>query len=117
MPRAASAPRSPRCSPATARTSSPSTSRRPARRWPTVANRIGGTALQLDITAADAAERLVAHLRERHGGVDVVVHNAGITRDKLLVNMDADRWDSVLAVNLQAQLRHHARRCWTPTAC
>ena len=48
--------------------------------------------------------RLIAHLRERHGGVDVVVHNAGITRDKLLVNMDAARWNSVLAVNLQAQL-------------
>jgi 3-oxoacyl-[acyl-carrier protein] reductase len=69
-----------------------------------VANEIGGTALQLDITAADAAERLIAHLRERHGGVDVVVHNAGITRDKLLVNMDAGRWDPVMAVNLQAQL-------------
>jgi 3-oxoacyl-[acyl-carrier protein] reductase len=74
-----------------------------------VANEIGGTALQLDITAADAAQRLVAHLRERHGGggqgcVDIVVHNAGITRDKLLVNMDADRWNSVMAVNLQAQL-------------
>ena len=41
---------------------------------------------------------------ERHGGVDVVVHNAGITRDKLLVNMDAARWNSVMAVNLQAQL-------------
>ena len=69
-----------------------------------VANEIGGTALQLDITAADAAERLVEHLRERHGGVDVVVHNAGITRDKLLVNMDAARWNAVMAVNLQAQL-------------
>jgi 3-oxoacyl-[acyl-carrier protein] reductase len=69
-----------------------------------VANRIGGTALQLDITAPDAASRLVAHLRERHGGVDVIVHNAGITRDKLLVNMDAARWNSVMAVNLQAQL-------------
>jgi 3-oxoacyl-[acyl-carrier protein] reductase len=69
-----------------------------------VANEIGGTAFQLDITAADAAERLVEHLRERHGGVDVVVHNAGITRDKLLVNMDAARWNSVMAVNLQAQL-------------
>jgi 3-oxoacyl-[acyl-carrier protein] reductase len=69
-----------------------------------VANEIGGTALQLDITAPDAAQRLIAHLKERHGGVDVVVHNAGITRDKLLVNMDADRWNSVLAVNLQAQL-------------
>ncbi|MGY1803039.1 3-oxoacyl-ACP reductase [Blastococcus sp. SYSU D00922] len=69
-----------------------------------VANEIGGTALQLDITAEDAPQRLVEHLRERHGGVDVVVHNAGITRDKLLVNMDAARWNSVMAVNLQAQL-------------
>jgi 3-oxoacyl-[acyl-carrier protein] reductase len=69
-----------------------------------VANRTGGTALQLDITAADAAHRLLAHLRERHGRVDVVVHNAGITRDKLLPNMDAGRWDAVLAVNLRAPL-------------
>jgi 3-oxoacyl-[acyl-carrier protein] reductase len=69
-----------------------------------VANEINGTALQLDITAPSAPQRLVDHLRERHGGVDVVVHNAGITRDKLLVNMDAARWNSVMAVNLQAQL-------------
>jgi 3-oxoacyl-[acyl-carrier protein] reductase len=69
-----------------------------------VANRTGGTALQLDITASDAPARLLAHLRERHGRVDVVVHNAGITRDKLLANMDADRWNAVLAVNLRSQL-------------
>ena len=71
-----------------------------------VANRVGGTALHLDITTADAGERIAAHLTERHGGnLDVLVHNAGITRDKLLVNTDADRWGSVLAVNLSAQLR------------
>ena len=74
-----------------------------------VANDVGGTALQLDITTPDAPQRLVAYLEERHSGggrgsVDVVVHNAGITRDKLLVNMDAARWDAVMAVNLQAQL-------------
>jgi 3-oxoacyl-[acyl-carrier protein] reductase len=69
-----------------------------------VANEVGGTALQLDITADDAPQRLIEHLHERHGGVDIVVHNAGITRDKLLVNMDAARWNSVMAVNLQAQL-------------
>ncbi|MEQ3552048.1 3-oxoacyl-ACP reductase [Pseudonocardia nematodicida] len=69
------------------------------------ANRTGGTALQLDITAADAADRLLAHLADRHGGVDLVVHNAGITRDKLLANMTPERWDPVLAVNLGAQLR------------
>jgi 3-oxoacyl-[acyl-carrier protein] reductase len=71
-----------------------------------VANRIGGTALQLDITAPDAGERIAAHVEERHGGkLDVLVHNAGITRDKLLANTDADRWGSVLGVNLLAQLR------------
>jgi 3-oxoacyl-[acyl-carrier protein] reductase len=69
-----------------------------------VANEVGGTAVQLDVTAPDAGQRLIGHLRERHERVDVVVHNAGITRDKLLVNMDADRWNSVMAVNLQAQL-------------
>ncbi|MGY5882352.1 3-oxoacyl-ACP reductase [Modestobacter lacusdianchii] len=69
-----------------------------------VANEIGGTAVALDITGADAGTRLAQQLIARHGGVDVVVHNAGITRDKLLVNMDAARWNSVMAVNLQAQL-------------
>ncbi|MCZ2825666.1 MULTISPECIES: 3-oxoacyl-ACP reductase [unclassified Modestobacter] len=69
-----------------------------------VANEVGGTAVALDITGDDAGPRLAAQLVARHGGVDVVVHNAGITRDKLLVNMDAARWNSVMAVNLQAQL-------------
>ncbi|WP_369132301.1 3-oxoacyl-ACP reductase [Modestobacter sp. I12A-02662] len=69
-----------------------------------VANAVGGTAVALDITAADAGPRLARQLQARHGGLDVVVHNAGITRDKLLVNMDADRWNAVMAVNLQAQL-------------
>ena len=65
-----------------------------------VANAIGGTALQTDVTAPDAGRRILEHAQTRHGGLDVVVHNAGITRDKLLVNTDADRWGSVLQVNL-----------------
>jgi 3-oxoacyl-[acyl-carrier protein] reductase len=69
-----------------------------------VANRVKGTSLQLDITAADAPARLVKHLTERHGGVDIVVHNAGITRDKTLGNMKDSAWDAVLAVNLASQL-------------
>ncbi len=68
-------------------------------------NAVGGSALALDITADDAGERLARHVVERHGGAQIVVHNAGITRDKLLVNMDEARWRSVLAVNLTAQLR------------
>jgi len=71
-----------------------------------VANRIGGTALQIDITAADAGDRIAAHVAQRHGGkLDIIVHNAGITRDKLFANTDAERWGSVLGVNLIAQLR------------
>ncbi|WIX80832.1 3-oxoacyl-ACP reductase [Amycolatopsis carbonis] len=70
----------------------------------TVANRVGGSALQLDITAADAPAKLAEYLTTRHGGVDVVVHNAGITRDKTLGNLTEGGWDAVLTVNLAAQL-------------
>jgi len=69
-----------------------------------VANRVRGTALQLDVTAADAGARILEHALQRHGRLDVVVHNAGIMRDKLLANMTPDRWESVLAVNIGAQL-------------
>ncbi|MGO1181996.1 MAG: 3-oxoacyl-ACP reductase [Micrococcaceae bacterium] len=71
----------------------------------TVVNRLNGTALQMDITAEDAGQRIIEHCRDRYGRLDVVVHNAGITRDKLLANMDPGRWDSVIAVNLASQLR------------
>ncbi|WP_282948418.1 3-oxoacyl-ACP reductase [Cellulomonas endometrii] len=70
-----------------------------------VANRVRGTALQLDVTAEDAGARILEHALARHGRLDVVVHNAGITRDKLLANMTPDRWESVIAVNIAAQLR------------
>ncbi|WP_031042220.1 3-oxoacyl-ACP reductase [Streptomyces sp. NRRL F-5650] len=66
------------------------------------AERLGGTALALDITAADAGERIAEALP---GGLDVLVHNAGITRDRRLVNMPAERWSSVLDVNLASVLR------------
>jgi 3-oxoacyl-[acyl-carrier protein] reductase len=62
----------------------------------TVANRIGGAALQLDITT----DRAPAAIAERE--LDIVVHNAGITRDKTLARMSEDQWDSVLAVNLES---------------
>lgn len=67
-----------------------------------VARRLGGTALALDITAPDAGERIAAALPD---GLDVLVHNAGITRDRKLANMAADRWDSVLDVNLGSVIR------------
>ena len=63
---------------------------------------LDGDWLTLDITGKDAPQRIAHHLQEKHGGVDVVVHNAGITRDKKLANMAEDRWSSVIAVNLTA---------------
>jgi 3-oxoacyl-[acyl-carrier protein] reductase len=66
---------------------------------------LGGSTLVLDITDDDAPARIATHLLEDHGGVDVVVHNAGVTRDKTLGRMDEDRWDMVLAINLTAQER------------
>ncbi|GAA4611089.1 3-oxoacyl-ACP reductase [Saccharopolyspora hordei] len=70
-----------------------------------VANRIGGSTLQLDITAEDAPQRIADHVAQRHDGVDVVVHNAGITRDKTIGRMSRQQWDAVLAVNLTSQER------------
>jgi 3-oxoacyl-[acyl-carrier protein] reductase len=68
------------------------------------AARLGGSALALDITAPDAAGRIVNDARPR-GGYDVIVHNAGITRDKTIARMDSDRWNSVMEVNLAAPMR------------
>ncbi|MDO2936219.1 3-oxoacyl-ACP reductase [Paeniglutamicibacter sulfureus] len=73
-----------------------------------VANQVSGTALQLDVTRADAGEKIIEHALARHGHLDIVIHNAGITRDKLLANMDAARWDSVIAVNISSQLAMNA---------
>ncbi len=69
------------------------------------ANRIGGTALRLDVTDPGAPQRLADHVAERHGKLDVMVHNAGITRDKTLGRMSEEQWDAVLAVNLSSQER------------
>ncbi|MDF6020423.1 3-oxoacyl-ACP reductase [Streptomyces sp. JH34] len=66
------------------------------------ADRLGATALPLDITAPDAAGLIAAAVPD---GLDVLVHNAGITRDRRLANMPADRWASVIDVNLDSVLR------------
>lgn len=70
------------------------------------ANRVKGTALPLDVTAPDAADQLRQHAEERHGGpIDIIVHNAGVTRDKLLANMNEGQWKMVQNINLVAPVR------------
>jgi 3-oxoacyl-[acyl-carrier protein] reductase len=70
-----------------------------------VIGEIGGSSLTLDITAADAPARIADHLLEAHGGVDVLVHNAGVTRDKTLGRMTEELWSSVLDINLSSEER------------
>lgn len=67
-----------------------------------LAARLGGRALALDICAEDAAQRLTEALPD---GVDIVVHNAGITRDKTLAKMSEEQWNAVIDVNLRAPQR------------
>jgi 3-oxoacyl-[acyl-carrier protein] reductase len=67
--------------------------------------KINGVGLPIDITAPDAGTRISDELLKRFGGVDIVVHNAGITRDKMLKNMAPHLWDQVLDVNFGAIVR------------
>jgi 3-oxoacyl-[acyl-carrier protein] reductase len=66
---------------------------------------VGGDRLCLDITSVDAPQRIARKVAEVAEGVDVVVHNAGITRDRRLANMTSERWQQVLDVNIAAQVR------------
>jgi 3-oxoacyl-[acyl-carrier protein] reductase len=59
-------------------------------------------ALTLDVTDADAVARVPADIASRHGRLDIVVSNAGVTRDQLLMRMKRDDWDAVIATNLTA---------------
>lgn len=71
-----------------------------------VARSIGGSVLLVDISAEDAAQTIVEHIQaQHHGNLDVVVHNAGITRDKTLARMKPEKWDQVLDINLEAVLK------------
>ena len=69
-----------------------------------VADALGGVAIELDIGGADAPQVLV-EAAQAQGGWDVVVHNAGITRDKTIANMKEPLWQMVVNVNLSTQER------------
>ncbi|MFM0231798.1 3-oxoacyl-ACP reductase [Paraburkholderia sediminicola] len=64
---------------------------------------LNGTALAFDIAAPEAPAQIAAALDEQ--GVDIVVHNAGITKDKTIAKMTDAAWQSVIDINLSAQER------------
>jgi 3-oxoacyl-[acyl-carrier protein] reductase len=70
-----------------------------------VARKVGGTVLLADVSDPAAPAAIADELRQRYGGVDIVVHNAGITRDKTIARMKPELWDQTLDVNLAAVAR------------
>jgi 3-oxoacyl-[acyl-carrier protein] reductase len=61
-----------------------------------------GEAVSLDVTDAEAVQRLPGDIVDRHGRLDIVVSNAGVTRDQLLMRMKREDWEAVIATNLTA---------------
>lgn len=66
-----------------------------------VASEISGSTLTVDITSDDAGEQ-IAEAAQKRGGLDAIIHNAGVTRDKTLANMDEQKWDMVIDINLNS---------------
>jgi 3-oxoacyl-[acyl-carrier protein] reductase len=66
---------------------------------------LDGDCLCLDISSVDAPQRIARRVSEVAGGADILVHNAGITRDRKLANMTPERWSQVIDVNIGAQVR------------
>jgi 3-oxoacyl-[acyl-carrier protein] reductase len=67
-----------------------------------VAGALGGEAIELDITAEDAPARIAERFAD---GLDVLVHNAGVTRDRTIAKMPEDRWTQLMEINLSSEER------------
>ena len=65
----------------------------------------GGTGMKLDVTDAAAVDGVLAAIEAQYGAVTILVNNAGITRDNLLLRMKDDEWDAVMATNLRPAFR------------
>jgi len=64
-----------------------------------------GEGILLDVTDAAATDGALGTIESRHGAVAILVNNAGITRDNLLLRMKDDDWDAIMATNLKPVFR------------
>lgn len=65
----------------------------------------GGTGMALNVTDADSVAEVLKAINDQYGAVDVLVNNAGITRDNLLMRMKDDEWDAIVNTNLTSIYR------------
>lgn len=70
-----------------------------------VAREIRGTPILADVTDPGTASRIANETKSLYGGLHIVVHNAGVTRDRTLARMSENLWDQVIGINLEAVLR------------
>ena len=64
-----------------------------------------GDGIQLDVTDAAATDAALVAIEARHGAITILVNNAGVTRDNLLLRMKDDDWDAIMATNLKPVFR------------
>ena len=80
---------------------------------------VGCVTCQVDVNSNTDLERMMEEARQRYGGVDVLVNNAGVTDDSLVIRMSEESWENVLHTNLtgtflatKLALRHMTRARW-----
>lgn len=66
---------------------------------------VNGIGLALDVTQPEQIEAVLKQIAEQHGEVSILVNNAGITKDTLLMRMKDEDWDAVLNTNLKSVFR------------
>ena len=66
---------------------------------------IQGGGMNLNVTRAEEVEATLTTINALHGDVNILVNNAGITRDNLLMRMKDDEWDDIIATNLSSVFR------------
>jgi len=64
-----------------------------------------GEGVRLDVRDAAATDTVVRAMESRHGGIAILVNNAGVTRDNLVVRMKDDEWDAIMDTNLKPAFR------------
>ncbi|MCC7325850.1 MAG: 3-oxoacyl-ACP reductase FabG [Burkholderiales bacterium] len=64
-----------------------------------------GTGMKLDVTDVASIDAVLAAVEAKYGAIAILVNNAGVTRDNLLLRMKDDEWDAIMATNLKSAFR------------